>query len=142
MPQQTAQPFLIARPAPTDGQILARAYASLDLSEKLLQQGAPSSFLGDQHHEPIPLADEIELTPIILTDQHVRDSYLIQRSVEQGIVPPLCPRCEINMKWYRSKRAEQNPKVIEKLVFVLQLFSDRARCKLVSRLRGRCFDQP
>jgi len=48
---------------------------------------------------------------MILTDQQV----LTQRSVEQPIVPPLCPHCQINMKWYRSKLARQNTKIIENL---------------------------
>ena len=84
MPQEPPQPFLIARPAPSDREILARVYASLGGSKKLLQQGAPSSFLGDQHYEPLPLADEVQRTlkldQIILTDQQVR-SYLTQQSV-------------------------------------------------------------
>jgi len=95
--------------------ILARAYALLGRAKKLLQLGPPNSFLGDQHYEAIPLAEEIERTPIILTDERVRDSYLIQGSVEQDIGPPLCPHCHISMKWYRSKLAEQNPKIIENL---------------------------
>lgn len=118
MPEPASpKPVLIARPAPSDGKILARAYASLGCSNKLLQQGSPSSFLGDQHYEPFPLAGEIERTPkvdqIILMDQQVRA--LTQQFVEQRIVPPLCPHCQINMKWYRSKQAKQNAKIIENL---------------------------
>ena len=118
MPQQpVSKPFLIARPVPPDLKILARAYASLGRSNKLLQQGSPSSFLGDQHYEPFPLADEIERTPkvaqIIRTDRQLRA--LRKRSIEERIVPPLCPHCQINMKWYRSKQAKQNAKIIENL---------------------------
>jgi hypothetical protein len=107
MPQQppSSKPFLIVRPTPADGKILARAYASLGRSKKLLLQGSPSCFLGDQHYEPFPLADEIERTPkvaqIILTDQQLRA--LTQR---QRIVPPLCPHCQINMKWYRFEASQ------------------------------------
>src|SRR5215469_18351769 len=117
MPKQpisSQQPFLIARRIPLDGKILARAYAALGCSNKLLQQGSPSSFLGDQHYEPFPLADETERTPtpkvdqIILTDQQVRA--LTQQFLEQRIVPPLCPHCDINMKWYLSKQAKQSAK--------------------------------
>ena len=64
MPEPASpKPFLIARPALSDGEILARAYASLGRSNKLLQQGSPSSFLGDQRYEPFPLADDTEGTP-------------------------------------------------------------------------------
>jgi hypothetical protein len=42
-------------------------------------------------------------------------SDLAQQFVEQRIVPPLCPQCQINMKWYRSKQAKQNAKIIENL---------------------------
>ena len=121
MPEPASpRPFLIARPAPSsDEEILARAYASLGRSNKLLQQGSPSSFLGDQHYEPFALADETERTPkvdqIILADQQVRASNLTQRSVEQRIAPPLCPHCHINTKWYRSKQAKQNAKIIVNL---------------------------
>ena len=118
MPEPASpKPFPIARPAPSDGQIVARAHALLGRSKKLLQQGSPSSFLGDQHYEPFPLADEIERTPkvvqIIRTDQQPRA--VTQRSVEQRFVPPLCPHCQINMKWYQSKQAKQNAKIIENL---------------------------
>jgi len=89
--------------------------ASLGRSKKLLQRCSPSSFLGDQRYEPFPLAGEIERTPkvdqTILTDQQVR--VLTQQFVEQRIVPPLCPHCHINMRWYRSKQAKQNAKIIE-----------------------------
>ena len=118
MPEPASpKPFLIARPAPSDGKILARAYALLGRSNKLLQQGSPSSFLGDQHYEPFPLEGETELTPkvdqIILTDQQLLA--LAQQSVEQRMVPPLCPHCHINTKWYRSKQAKQNAKIIVNL---------------------------
>src|SRR5262249_51232135 len=100
-----------------DAKILAYAYAMLDRSKKLLQQGSPSSFLGDEHYEPFQQADEIERTPKvgheILTDKQVSD--LAQQIVEQRIVPPLCPHCDINMKWYRSKQAKQSAKIIENL---------------------------
>jgi hypothetical protein len=76
---------------PHGGKILARAYASLGRSKILLQEGLPSSFLGDQHCEQFTLADEIERTPkvghVILTDKQVRD--LTQQFFEQRIVPPL-----------------------------------------------------
>ena len=116
MPEPASpKPFLIARPALFDGEILARAYASLGRSNQLLQQGSPSLFLGDQRCELFPLAGEIERTPkvdqIILTDQQVRA--LTQPFVEQRILPPLCPYCHINMRWYRSKQAKQNAKIIE-----------------------------
>src|SRR5215470_7349553 len=106
--------FLIARPAPSsDEEILARAYAALGRSKKLLQRGSPSSFLGDQRYGPFQLADETERTPkvghVVLTDKQVSD--LTQQFVEQRIVPPLCPHCHINKKWFRSKRAEQNAKI-------------------------------
>ena len=60
MPKQPAssKPFLIARPTPSDRVIFARAYASLGCSDKLLQQGSPSSFLGDQRYGPFQLTDE------------------------------------------------------------------------------------
>jgi hypothetical protein len=93
--------------------ILARAYASLGRSKKFLQQGSPSSFLGDQHHEPFPLAGEIERTPKV--DQIIQVRAFTQQSVVQRIVPPLCPHCQINMKWYRSKQANQNAKIIKNL---------------------------
>jgi hypothetical protein len=65
MPQghPSSKPSLIARPAPSDEKILARAYAALGRSNKLLQQGSPSSFLGDQRYEPFQLVDETERTP-------------------------------------------------------------------------------
>jgi len=116
MPRQpVSKPFRIARPVNPDLKILACAYASLGRSNQLLQQGSPSLFLGDQRCEPFPLAGEIERTPkvdqTILTDQRVR--VLTQQFVEQRIVPPLCPHCHINMRWYRSKQAKQNAKIIE-----------------------------
>jgi hypothetical protein len=54
MPQvrPSSKPSLIARPAPSDEKILARAYAALGRSNKLLQQGSPSSFLGELHYQP------------------------------------------------------------------------------------------
>jgi len=135
MPQQppSSKPFQIARPAPSDGELLARAYASLGRSNKLLQQDSPSSFLGDQHHEPFAPADETERTPkvdqIILTDQQLRA--LTQELVEQRIVPPLCPHCDINMKWYRSKQAKQSAKIVE------NLFSC-PNCNRIARVASWC----
>src|SRR5215471_9419925 len=96
-------------------------------------QGSPSCFLGDQHYEPFPLADEIERTPkvaqIILTDQQLRA--LTQQSVGQRIVPPLCPHCDINMKWYRSKQAKQSAKIVE------NLFSC-PNCNRIARVASWC----
>jgi hypothetical protein len=135
MPKQPAssKPFLIARPAPSDRVIFARAYASLGRSNKLLQQGSPSSFLGDQHYEPFSLAGETERTPkvdqIILTDQQLLA--LTHQSIEQRIVPPLCPHCDINMKWYRSKQAKQSAKIIE------NLFSC-PNCNRIARVASWC----
>ena len=135
MPQQSlsSKPFRITRPASADWEILARAYALMGRAKKLLQLGPPSSFLGDQRYEPFQLEDETERTPMVgqkmLTDRQVGD--LIRECVEQRIVPPLCPYCQINMKWYRSKRAEQNPKVIEN-------FFSRSSCSRTALVATWC----
>ncbi len=120
MPQQvlSSRPFQIARLGSRERRSLARAYLALGCSHQLLQQYAPSSFLGTQHYKPFQPEDGKQPAPKVVpitTDQQVRDSYFDRRSVEQRMVPPNCPDCHVNMKWYRSKKAEQNSTIVDHL---------------------------
>jgi hypothetical protein len=93
---ESSRPFQVARPGPSDGENIARAYVALARSQELLRQKLPSLFLGEQRHDIFPPPERTEMPTTA------------QLSVEQRVVPPICPNCHTNMKWYRCKKVENN----------------------------------
>jgi hypothetical protein len=57
----SARPFQVARPGQGEGKSVAHAYVGLACSRELLRQKLPSLFLGEQHHELIPLSEQTEM---------------------------------------------------------------------------------
>ena len=54
-------PFQIAHVGPRDRRRIAHVHVVLAESRKLLQQAPPNLFLGEQHHDLIPLPNETEV---------------------------------------------------------------------------------
>jgi hypothetical protein len=97
---------------------LARAYAALGSSRKLLRNLPVSAFLGEHQQRPFPAGEGTwSSAPFtqIASQQDARDGYVKLWFVGPHIEPPRCSGCGGRMKWYRSRLTETGGAMIEHL---------------------------
>ena len=121
------EPFRICRVGPDTHRTLARAYAALGSSRKLLRNLPVSFFLGEHQQGPFPDGDgpwSSATVTHIASYPDACDGDVKSSSAGVHVEPPHCPSCGGRMKWYRSRLAETSVAMIE------HLFSCSTCCQL------------